>query len=303
MTERFITNPEIRFNYLAKFGLFNKWSDERFIKKKYNLVTGEKLDLENPMSFNEKLQWLKLYDRQVVYTTMVDKYAVKEWVAAKIGKEYIIPTLGVWEHFDEIDFCRLPNQFVLKCTHDSGGIVIVTKKADMDKKAAKRKLERSLKCNYYYLGREWPYKNVPPRIIAEEYLMDESRKELKDYKIFCFNGEPKLIEVDFGRFDVHKRNLYTTDWKYLDASIKYPQDNNTKIPRPLKLDKMLEVAKILSKGVPHVRVDLYSIKEQIYFGEITLHHGSGMEKFTPRELEFQMGNWLILPKYSGKIQI
>lgn len=295
MSGRFISNPEIRFNYLAKIGLFDRWSDERFLKKQYYLTTGKKLDLEHPQTFNEKLQWLKIHDRNSVYTTMVDKHAVKEYVAGKIGGEYIIPTLGVWSHFNEIDFEKLPEQFVLKCTHDSGGIAIITDKAGVDKRAVRKKLENSLKQNYYYLGREWPYKNVPPRIIAEPYLVDESGKELKDYKIFCFNGEPKLVQVDFGRFDVHRRNLYTIGWDYVDASIKFPKDPDTQIPRPPRLEKMLEIAGILSEGIPHVRVDLYSVNGRIYFGELTMYHGGGLEKFTPEELEMRMGEWITLP--------
>lgn len=296
MMGRFLTNPEIRFGYLTKLGLFDKWADEKFIKKKYYIVTGEKLDLDNPRSFNEKIEWLKIHDRQPVYTTMVDKYAVKAWVKNKIGSDYIIPTLGVWNRFSDIDLENLPQQFVLKCTHDSGGVAIVTNKAGMDKKAIRKRLEQSLKRNYYYLDREWPYKNVLPRIIAEPYMVDESGVELKDYKIFCFYGKPKLIQVDFGRHDVHKRNLYTTDWDYIEASIKYPNDPAIQIHRPLRLDKMLEIAGCLSEGMPHVRVDLYSINEKIYFGELTLHHGGGMEKFTPKELGMKMGDWLVLPK-------
>lgn len=292
MVGRFISSAEIRFGYLAKLGFFNRWSDEKFLRRKYFLVTGEKLDLEHPQSFNEKLQWLKIHDRKPVYTTMVDKYAVKEYVAGKIGEEYIIPTLGVWEKFCDIDFRSLPEQFVLKCTHDSGGIVVCRDKRELDMHYAKKKIERSLKQNYYYLGREWPYKNVPPRIIAEPYLVDESGMELKDYKFFCFNGEPKLVQVDFGRFDVHRRNLYTTGWDYVDASIKFPKDPGTQIPRPQGLEKMLEIAGILSKGIPHVRVDLYSINGKIYFGELTMYHGGGMEKFTPKELGMRMGEWI-----------
>ncbi len=295
MAGRFIRYPAIRFDYLTELGLFDRWPDEKFLKKKFQVVTGETLNLEHPQSFNEKVQWLKLYDRNPVYTTLVDKYEVKNYVADRIGLQYIIPTLGVWNNFDEIDFEKLPDQFVLKCTHDSGGVVICRDKNDTDWHNARRLIDRSLKRNYFYRGREWPYKNVTPRIIAEQYMTDESKTELKDYKIFCFNGEPKLIQVDFGRFDVHKRNLYTTEWDYLEASIKYPNDPAVQIPCPVKLREMLETARKLSEGIPHARVDLYSVKDKIYFGELTLHHGSGTEKFTPAELGRQMGDWLVLP--------
>ena len=294
MAKRFITDPQIRFGYLTRLGLFDSWTDEKFLDKKYHIVTGKRLNLEHPSSFNEKLQWLKIHDRKPVYTKMVDKYAVKDYVAERIGKEYIIPTLGVWDVFDDIDFGSLPDQFVLKCTHDSGGIYICEDKGKINLHDARRIINSSLKRNYYYEGREWPYKDVPPRIIAEKYLVDESGCELKDYKIFCFNGEPKLIQVDFGRFDVHKRNLYTTNWKYIDASIKYPNDPAAQIPRPERLERMLEIAGKLSKKMPYIRVDMYSIREKIYFSELTLYHGSGMERFTPEEFEYQMGDWMEL---------
>lgn len=292
IVKRFITSKEIRFSYLTKLGFFNSWSDEKFLRKKYRIVTGEELDLDNPRTFNEKLQWQKIYDRKPLYTTLVDKYAVKEWVKGKIGNEYVIETYGVWENFDDIDFSKLPEKFVLKTTHDSGGVIICKDKSTFDRRAARRFINNSMKLNYYYAGREWPYKDVPHRIIAEKYLVDESGVELKDYKFFCFNGVPKLIQVDFGRFTVHKRNLYTPAWEYVDAQIKFPKDPTTQIPRPVRLDRMLEIASILSEGIPQVRVDLYSIGNDIFFGEMTMTHGGGMEKFTPKSLEFQMGEWI-----------
>ena len=295
MVERFITDPVIRFGYLTKLGIYDGWKDEEFIKKKYRLVTGEKLNINNPKLYNEKIQWLKLYDRREIYTTMVDKFAVKQWVADCVGEKYIIPTLGVWNCFDDIDLDCLPDQFVLKCTHDSGGVIICKDKSRMNLLEAKKILTRSLKRNYFYEDREWPYKNVAPRIMAEKYMVDESGFELKDYKIFCFDGEPKLIQVDFDRFGFHRRNIYTTKWDYVNASIKYPKDPQNQITRPKKLEEMLNVASCLSRGIPHVRVDLYYVGDRIYFGEMTFHHGGGMEKFTPRELEVQMGNWIKLP--------
>lgn len=295
MIKRYFSSPVIRFGYLNRVGLYNSLSDEKFIKKKYKLVTGENLNLNNPQTFNEKIQWLKLHDRNPSYVAMVDKYAVKQYISEKIGAEYVIPTLGKWNHFCEIDFKSLPKQFVLKTTHDSGGVVIVRDKSMLDIKQARRVINNSLKRNYYYDGREWPYKDIKPCIIAEKYMVDESGVELKDYKIFCFDGKPKLMEVDFGRYSVHKRNLYTTDWKYIDASIKYPNDPSVQIPKPKRLEKMLEIASILSEGIPHVRVDLYSAEDKIYFGELTFHHGDGMEKFHPNELGELMGKWITIP--------
>lgn len=279
--------------------------DKLWVLHKYKLVFHKPLNLDNPQGFNEKLQWLKLYDRNPLYTTLVDKYAVKDWVAERIGREHIIPTLGVWDKFDDIDFDSLPNQFVLKCTHDSGGLAIVTDKnaflADDEAggqkgiTVARKKLTKSLKRNYYYLGREWPYKNVPPRIIAEKYMVDESGTELKDYKVHNFDGEPKLISVDYGRFTEHKRNLYGTDWSFIDAQIQYQKDANHVIDRPKTLEKMLECAKVLSRGIPYVRTDFYSIDDKVLFGEMTFYHGSGFEKFSPEEFEKKLGELINVP--------
>ncbi len=232
-------------------------------------------------------------------TKMVDKYEVKHYVADKIGEEYIIPTLGVWDSFEDIDFEKLPNQFVLKTTHDSGGVIIVRDKSKLDRKEAREKLIRSIKHDFYQTSKEWPYKHVVRRIIAEKYMVDESGYELKDYKIFCFNGLPKLIQVDFGRFSEHKRNIYSTDWEYLGFSSLYPTDPNIKIRRPKKLDSMLNIAKKLSKGMPHVRIDLYLIYDQIYFGELTFYHESGFGKFKPEKWDTILGEWIKLPNVAS----
>ena len=289
-----ICNPDYRAVSLDLHGV-RPLSDEEFLKRKFRCALGYDLDLEHPKTFNEKLQWLKLHDRDPEYTTMVDKYAAKKWVADRIGEEHIIPTLGVWEHFDDIDFDTLPEQFVLKCTHDSGGIVIVKDKSKFDKASAKKKIEKCLKRNFYWSGREWPYKNVPPQIIAEKYMTDESGVELKDYKIFNFDGEPKLIQVDYDRFVEHKRNLYSTDWQYIEAAIQYPTDPNHEISRPKQLEKMLELAGILAEGIPHVRTDFYCIDDRIYFGELTFYHEAGFGKFTPESFDEEMGKWIKLP--------
>lgn len=273
----------------------NRIPDKIFLKFQYRKIFGKNLDLKNPRTFNEKLQWLKLYDRRPEYTTMVDKYKVKEYVADIIGDKYIIPTLGVWNSFNEINFDELPCQFVLKCTHDSGGIVICKDKNEFDKIAAKRIIEKSLSQNWYWVGREWPYKNVQPRIIAEQYLTDESNEQLKDYKIFNFDGEPKLIEVDYDRFIEHKRNLYSTSWNYIDATIQFPTDPEHEIRKPSRLEEMLELAKKLSAGIPHLRTDFYIVKDSVYFGELTFSHGSGFEQFLPKAFEDEFSSWLKLP--------
>lgn len=244
---------------------------------------GEKLDLKNPRTFNEKLQWLKLHDRKPEYTKMVDKYEVRKYIKKKIGEQYLIPLVGgPWDTFDDIDFSKLPDQFVLKCTHDSGSVAICKDKKAFDIEVVRKKFNRALKGNFFYGGREWPYKNVKPRIIAEKYMADESGTELKDYKIFNFNGIPKIIQVDYNRFVRHKRNLYSTDWKYMDVAIKYETDPNIEICKPAKLDEMLGMAQSLSQNIPHIRTDFYSIGDKIYFGELTFYHESGFGKFMPK---------------------
>lgn len=299
--KRFMCNPIIRFNYLSKLGFYNNLTDEEFIRRKYELITGKHLNLDHPVSYNEKLQWLKLYDKHDEYVELVDKYQVKKIVASKIGQDHIIPTIGVWNSPQEIDFDSLPNQFVLKTTHDSGGVVICDNKAKLDVNKTKKYLHKSLKRDFYkVVGREYPYKNVPRKIIAEKYMVDESGTELKDYKVFCFNGVPKFIQVDFDRFTGHKRNLYTTDWQYIPASIEFPTDPNHKIEKPQCLDELLFLAKKLSEGFVHVRTDFYIIGKEIYFGELTFFHGSGFETFTPDSFGVNVGNLIDLNKKDNK---
>ena len=227
---------------------------------------------------------------------MVDKATAKEYVAEIVGEKYIIPTIGLWESVDEIDWDSLPTQFVIKCTGDSGGVVVCKDKNKLDIALAKAKLKKGWGRNYCKYNKEYPYENICPRIIAEVYLEDESGYELKDYKIFCFNGEPKLIEVDFDRFNGHKRNVYDLNWNLIDLIIKFPGDKSRKIEKPIHFDEMLYVAAQLSKGIPHVRVDLYNVNGQIYFGELTFFHGSGMEKFDPIEWDYKLGNLIKLPQ-------
>ncbi len=270
-------------------------NDETFIKIEYLFGRKRVLHLENPQLFNEKLQWLKLNCKKAEYTKLVDKYEVKPIVAKMIGDEHIIPTYGVWDSFNDIDFTKLPKQFVLKCTHDSGGLYICDGKAPFDIKKAKRKIERSLKKRYFYEHREYPYKDVKPRIIAEKYMEDESGWQLKDYKIFCFNGDPKFIEVDYDRYVDHKLNVYDKDWNFIDFYMTSRNDKSVEISKPLKLDEMLELARILAKDTIFVRVDFYSIGDKIYFGELTFHPGSGMIDFHPDEYDKILGDMLKLP--------
>lgn len=272
--------------------------DRFFLKILFRLRMGYRLDLNNPQTFNEKLQWLKLYNRKDEYTQMVDKAGAKDYVANIIGNEYIIPTIGVWGSVDEIDFNKLPNQFVLKCTHDSGGIVICKDKSKLDIKAAKKTLKKGLKRKFYSMNREWPYKNVMPRIIGEEYMVDESGYELKDYKWFCFDGEPKalFIATDRGLANEEtKFDFFDADFNHLPFTNGHPNANRD-ISKPKGFDEMKALASKLSKGHPHLRVDFYDINGKIYFGELTFYHWSGTTPFDPVEWDYTFGSWINLPK-------
>lgn len=291
---KLLTDPDDRFLILANKGLYHRISDEQYIKREFKAKMGYALDLRNPQTFNEKIQWLKLFDRNPLYTPLVDKIAVKEYVADLIGEQYIIPTIALWNRPEEINFDKLPNQFVLKVTHDSGGVVICKNKAELEIDKVKKMLRKCLNVDYYLQHREWPYKDVPKRIIAEEYLEDVSGTELKDYKIFTFDGIAKLIQVDYDRFTEHKRNIYDLDWNILDAEIEYPSDPKHDIPRPHQLERMIELSEIISKGTPHMRTDFYSIGDKIFFGELTFYHGAGLEQFRPASLGQKMGEWINL---------
>lgn len=295
---KFLNDSAFRFEILLSKGMFDHLSDEDFLKKAYRIRMGGSLNLKNPQSFNEKLQWLKLYDRRPEYTTMVDKYAVKKYVADRIGEQYIIPTIGVWERFEDIDFDMLPSQFVLKCTHDSGGLAICRDKSKFDIESAKKKINRSLKRNYYYSGREWPYKNVPRKIIAEQFMEDKNSKYLKDYKFFCFDGEVKFLYLSEG-LDNHATahiSYVTLDWKQAPFYRNDYKPFDVLPPKPVNFDKMIQLAEVLSKDIPFVRVDFYEINEKVYFGELTFFTGSGFTKFIPNEWDSKLGEYIRLPE-------
>lgn len=271
-------------------------SDEDAIKAKYYSVFGIFPDLRHPKTFNEKLQWLKLYDRRPEYSKMVDKYEVKKYIAETVGEEYVVPTLGVWESADDIDFDALPDQFVIKCTHDSASVIICKNKSEFDAESARARLSECLKKTQFGYGREWPYKNVKPRIIAEQYLVDESGEELKDYKVNCFGGRAEYLDLHFGRFSEHKKNHYDFEWNPLYFSAGSPTDYSVKFERPSRLDDMKRVSETLSRDIPFLRVDFYSIYDRIYVGELTFFPGSGFNAFDPPEIDLEMGEKLTLPK-------
>lgn len=300
--KNFLTDPVLRFNYLVKMGFYNRMSDEAFLKKRFRLYMESELNLNNPSTYSEKLQWLKLNDRNPEYTQMVDKYLAKQWVAQRIGEEYIIPTLGVWNSFDEIDFDSLPNQFVLKCTHDSGSLVICLDKNKFDKKRAKKKLERYLNHNYYYESREWPYKNVVPRIIAEEYKVDSSSRELRDYKFFTFNGTAKLLMIASDRQAENvetKFDFFDMNFDHLDFRNGHPNSEGTLPAKPLNFENMRRLSEEVSKGIPSLRVDFYEVDGKIFFGEMTFFHWGGMKPFDPEEWDQKLGDWIQLPPSSS----
>lgn len=275
--------------------------DKLYISLYYYMKMHKKMNWKNPQTFNEKLQWLKLHNRRPEYTMMVDKFEAKKYVADRIGEEYIIPTLGVWERFEEIDFDRLPDQFVLKCTHDSGGLVICRDKAKLDKDKARKKIESSLRNNYYYSGREWPYKNVKPRIIAEQYMEDTETAELRDYKIFTFDGVAKALFIATERAseaEETKFDFFDTEFRHLPFTNGHP-NADVQPAKPETFDEMLRLAEKLSTNIPHLRVDFYEVNGKAYFGELTFSHWSGMVPFEPAEWDKIFGDWIKLPVSCG----
>ena len=285
-------------------GFFNGLSDKAYLKLMFRTKMGKKLDLKHPKTFSEKLQWLKLYDRKPQYTDMVDKYEAKRYVAERIGEQYIIPTLGVWDKFDDIDFDALPNRFVLKCTHDSGGLVICRDKKNLDLEAARTKIERSLARNYYHYGREWPYKNVKPQILAEQYMEDTKTAELRDYKFFCFDGVAKALFIATERQKAGeevKFDFFDMDFKHLDFRQGHP-NASTYPEKPERFEEMRELAEKLSKGIPQLRVDFYEVNGKTYFGELTFSHFGGMMPFEPEEWDVRFGEWIVLPEKDEKNQ-
>lgn len=288
-------------------------SDEDFLKRKFKENTGKELNLDNPQTFNEKLQWLKLHDRNPLYTQLVDKYRVRKYVAEKIGAEYLNNLYGVYDNFDKIDLNKLPNQFVLKCNHDCGSIVICKDKSRFDFEKAKNQFENALRHNYYLESREWPYKNVVPKIIAEEYLEDSflsantdifaDADGLIDYKFYCFSGVPKFLYVGFANIkNGVKRDLlsfFDLKWNPTPFYRKDHEKFPIALDKPELFEKMIEIASILSKGIPFVRVDLFSINKRILFSELTFFPGGGYGEFYPKEYNNILGSWIELPKIDG----
>ena len=327
--EPFFRQPRVLLSYALKRGLFNWMDDEEYLKFIWMIRMGYPLDLDNPRTFNEKIQWLKLHDHNPIYTTMADKYAAKKFIADRVGEEYVVPNYGVWEYFDEIDFDKLPDKFVLKTTHDNDSVVVVRDKNNFDKAAAKRFLHRHLRTNHYWWWREWVYKNIPPRIIAEELLEEGNNDTINDYKFFCFDGEPKFSyvchHVKHGQDPVMTQNDGTPEFmlskkvrplyrlKYYIGHLEtytfydnnydklacskadWPATVETDKP-PVNFEKMKEIAAELSKGIPHVRVDFYEVNGKLYVGELTFYTSAGYEDFAPDEYNYKFGDMIKLPE-------
>ena len=292
-----LKSPRLLALHILRWRIFRLLSDKAYISLKFRLSIGSKLSLTNPQTFNEKMQWLKLYDRKANYPSMVDKYLVRDYVVNTIGSHYLIPLIGVYDTPEEIDFTKFPEQFVLKCTHDSGSVFICTDKESFDQKECLHKIKAALGINFFWNGREWPYKNVKPRIICEQLLTDGSH-EPKDYKVYCYNGVPKIIRVHEDRHSGHTQKFYDETWNPMDIHQDESLDLPTTpydIPCPLCFDKMMELSQVLGKGIPYLRVDWYVVSDTLYFGELTFYEGSGFEAFDDIESDLLLGSWIALP--------
>ena len=278
---------------LARRGYLRFLPDKLFLKLQFYLKLGRFPNLRSPRLYNDKLQWIKLYDRDPRYRIFVDKLAVRDYVAETVGDRYLIPEVARYERVDAIEWANLPDRFALKCTHGSGCNTICPDKKKLDIAAETRKLEGWMKRDWFDLSREWPYRGVKPRILVEEFLEGIGGQSPFDYKILCFSGEPRYIIVDVDRFTDHKRNFYDVDWVRQDVFNRHPGYDG-EVPRPENLAEMLAVAGALSNGLAHIRIDLYNVKGKIYFGEMTFFHGYGMEVFRPRAFEAHLGDLIRL---------
>lgn len=283
--------------YTAERLGLSRMDDELFLRFIYELIFEKPLCLDNPRLYTEKLQWLKLHDRNPEYTRMVDKEEVKRYVSEIIGYTHVIPTIGVWDNFDEIDFSTLPQQFVLKCTHDSGGNVIVKNKDEIDMLATRIKIEDCLKRNYYYQGREWQYKEIKPRIIAEKYIGNDKGDGLPidDYKVLCFEGCVKLIELHRNRYTGdHTQDFYDAEWNKTNIQQVGEKNSEDIVQRPKHFEEMIELSERLSCNMHHLRVDWYESREKLLFGELTLYDSSGLCRFSDDIWDEILGSWIVL---------
>ena len=298
----YIKHPTMFLDSLAKN--FGQWlPDSAYIKCRYYLQMGKPLNLKTPTSFQEKLQWLKLHDQNPEYTKMVDKIKVKEYVSSVIGQKYVIPLLGVWDRPEDIEWDSLPDRFVLKTNHGGGntGVVICRDKLSFDKDSAIVKLKRSLEHNVYQNLREWPYKNIQKKVFAEQFVESApGQDDLPDYKFFCFDGEVKALFVATERNNPNeevKFDFFDADYNHLPFRQGHENAKTTPI-KPQSFEEMKMIAAKLSRGIPHVRVDLYEVNGHPLFGELTFCHFAGMVPFEPEEWDYKFGEWLDLSKFA-----
>lgn len=298
---KLLLDSDFRFVSLANKGWKSKTPADEFLKRMYRFYMGRELNLDNPKLYTEKLQWLKLYDHRSEYTNMVDKYVAKQFVIERIGAEYVIPLLEVWERVEDIDFALLPDKFVLKTTHDSGGLVICKDKSQLNIKETRKKLNYFLKRHYYDCNREWPYKNIKPRIIAEAYMEDSVYKELRDYKFFTFGGVPKVLYIAQGRGkgEPTVADFFDMNFMHLPLTIDHEMAS-TPPEAPKNFVLMKNLAAKLSEGTPQLRVDFYEVNGKVYFGEMTFFHCSGLAPFHPEKWDEILGGWVELPKPASK---
>lgn len=266
-----------------------------YLSLKYRVLFHKRLSWNSPKAFTEKLQWLKINDFRPEYVEMVDKVKAKSWVAERIGSDYVIPLLGVWDSADDIDFAALPEKFVLKCNHDSGTAVVCKSKADLDFDKTRKTLDKAMNRDYYYMGRERPYRYVKRRIFAEQMLEDDNTRELLDYKFFCFDGVPRVFKINFDKETDFHANYYDMDMNLLPFGEVWPPPALRDFSKPANFDIMIKIVKVLSEGLPFVRVDLYNINGKIYFGEMTLYPTSGFGPFNDYNWDLKLGEWLVLP--------
>lgn len=301
-----ITHPSDLLEYIIhKTGVAEGLDDERYLRLIYFIKFHHRLNLDNPTTYNEKLQWLKLHDHNPKYPIMVDKITAKDYVASIIGKEYIIPTLAVYDSVEDIRLEELPEQFVLKTNHSGGnsGVVICSDRSSFDLEAAKKKLQHSLNTDMFPHSREWPYSQIKPRVFAEKYMSDSNGSAPDDYKVHNFNGVPKVILVCRDRFKDSglTSDFYSEKWEHLNIQRPLHVNSSKPAERPKELDKMLELSETLSKDIPFVRTDFYSIEGKLYFGELTFYPASGFQRFIPEEWDKKLGEWLVIPVDGGGI--
>lgn len=292
----YLRNKEARkLKLLSIFG--KNMSDEEYTKKIYRIMVGRELNLTNPQTYTEKLQWLKLNDRKPEYTMMQDKYGVRDYIAKTIGEEYLVPLLGVWNDVNDIDFDQLPNQFVLKCNHDCASVIICRDKKALDIEFAKNKLNTCLHKNYYYSSREWAYKNIKPVIIAEKYMYNKNGEPLIDYKFFCFSGKAQMVYLGTGEPHTDQQRIDYFDMEFNHLPIKRGAIpwSDQQLVKPKGFEELITLAEKLAGSIPFIRVDFYLIDDHPYFGEFAFYPSAGLSEFIPHEWEKKVGEWIQLP--------